>query len=35
MLGKLFIRYLLGVLSGVGSIYLFTILIVKKLEDMD
>lgn len=35
MLGKLFVRFLLGVLTGVGSIYLFTLLIIRKLGDLE
>ncbi len=31
---KLVLRFVAGVLTGVGSIYLFTVLLIKKLEDM-
>ena len=35
MIGKLFLRFMLGVFTGVGSIYLFTLLIIRKLDEMD
>ena len=34
-MAKLFLRFVFGVFTGVGSIYLFTVLLVKKLEDME
>lgn len=34
-MAKLFLRFVAGVLTGVASIYLFTVLLIKKLEDME
>lgn len=34
-MAKLFLRFIFGLFTGVASIYLFTVLLIKKLEGME
>lgn len=34
-MAKLFLRFIFGVFTGVASIYLFTVFLIRKLEDME